>query len=249
MIFFSGAAGLWERAAFDPTSLLIGAGGSLVSGLIGSGAASSAGQAQANAANNAAQVQQNMFNTTQANLQPYMGYGTTAGNQLVSQLGTLTAPFSASNVQNTPGYQFDLQQGLEGAQNSAAARGLGLSGAALKGAANYATGLADNTYMNQFNINQANQNNAYNKLMGVTGLGENAAAGLGNIGANTASSIGNTLTSGAAAQAAGTVGSANALSNALNGATNLYTTGSLLQPAIANQNAQAAYYNSLTNGY
>jgi hypothetical protein len=54
----------------------------------------------------------------------------------------------------TPGYQFTLNQGLQAVQNSAAAKGLGVSGAALKGAADYATGLADSTYQTQFNIAQ-----------------------------------------------------------------------------------------------
>lgn len=55
-----------------------------------------------------------------------------------------------AELEATPGYQFSLNQGLRAAQNSAAARGLGVSGAALAGAAKFATGLADNTYQNQF---------------------------------------------------------------------------------------------------
>lgn len=56
-----------------------------------------------------------------------------------------------ATLEATPGYQFALSQGLKATQNSAAARGLGVSGAAMKGAAAYATGLADNTYQQQFN--------------------------------------------------------------------------------------------------
>jgi hypothetical protein len=69
-----------------------------------------------------------------------------------------------AQLEATPGYQFTLQQGLESTQNSAAARGLGNSGAALKGAATYATGLANQTYQNQFQdmntVAQGYQNNA-----------------------------------------------------------------------------------------
>lgn len=55
-----------------------------------------------------------------------------------------------AELEQTPGYQFTRQQGLQAVQNSAAARGLGVSGAALKGAATFATGLADSTYQQQF---------------------------------------------------------------------------------------------------
>jgi hypothetical protein len=54
-------------------------------------------------------------------------------------------------LEATPGYQFTLQQGLKAVQNSAAARGLGSSGMAQRGAAEYTTGLADTTWQNVYN--------------------------------------------------------------------------------------------------
>ena len=57
-------------------------------------------------------------------------------------------------MRQTPGYQFTLAQGLKATQSAAAARGLGVSGSALKGAGTYATGLADKTYLDQFNVAQ-----------------------------------------------------------------------------------------------
>ena len=93
---------------------------------------------------------------------------------------------------------------------------LGVSGAAMKGAASYATGLADSTYQNQFNNANTNQTNAYNRLMGVAQLGENAAAQTGAYGTQTAQSIGNNTIQGGNAQAAGYLGAANALTNGVN---------------------------------
>lgn len=61
---------------------------------------------------------------------------------------------SQQELEQTPGYQFTRDQGLQSVQSSAAARGLGVSGAALKGAATFATGLADKTYQDQFAIKQ-----------------------------------------------------------------------------------------------
>lgn len=149
---------------------------------------------------------------------PYNQAGQTATNALVSALPTLTAPITMdeATLRQTPGYQFNLNQGLKSTQNGAAARGLGSSGAALKGAATYATGLADSTYQNQFNNANTNKLNAYNFLSGVGTMGENAAAQSGQIGATGAANAGNSLIAGGTAQAAGTTGAANSLTNAAN---------------------------------
>jgi hypothetical protein len=55
-----------------------------------------------------------------------------------------------AELEATPGYQFTRNQGLKAVQNSAAARGLGSSGMAQRGAAEYATGLADQTWQNVY---------------------------------------------------------------------------------------------------
>ncbi len=110
-------------------------------------------------------------------------------------------------LEQTPGYQFALSQGLKSVQSSAAARGLGVSGAALKGAAAYATGLADNTY----------QTNLLQPLQYLGSLGENAAAQTGTIGSGLAQAQAQSITGAGNALAAGQVGSANALSSGING--------------------------------
>ncbi|MFC4275570.1 hypothetical protein [Achromobacter aloeverae] len=147
-----------------------------------------------------------------------------------SGLGSLlTTPFSfdASDLENTPGYQFTLQQGLKSLNNQNSAMGLGLSGAQQKGLLSYATGLADNTYGQQYNralqaynTNYGIANDMYNRLAGLAGMGQNAAAGVGNAGLQTANTAGNYATQAANAGAAGTIGSANALSSGLSGISN-----------------------------
>lgn len=149
-------------------------------------------------------------------------------------LSGLTFQPTQAQLEATPGYQFDLAQGLRGVESSAAAQGRGISGAALKGAANYATGLANNTLTTQQQIFQQNLGNVLNPLMSVAGMGEGAATGLGQIGQNTSQAIGNTLVGGANAQAAGTVGSANAISNSLSG--------------LGNSATNFLLFNALTNG-
>jgi len=139
-------------------------------------------------------------------------------------------PTEAELVQ-TPGYKFTLDQGLRAVQNSAAARGLGTSGAALKGAAQFATGLADQTLNTQANIYSnnvartagifnSNLSNYLSPLEYLGTLGENAAATTGTIGAASAANQGNALIGAANASAAGTVGSATAISNGITGGIN-----------------------------
>lgn len=136
----------------------------------------------------------------------------------------LLKPFDMSQaaLEQTPGYQFNLTQGLKAVQNSAAARGLGVSGAALKGASTYATGLADSTYQNQFNNYVTNQTNQYNRLMGLANQGENAAAQTGAYGTQTAANIGNNLTGAANAQGAAYLQAGNAIANGANNVGSYY---------------------------
>jgi hypothetical protein len=165
----------------------------------------------------ALQQQQQQYQQNRTDLAPYRGFGETAGNQLINRLPELTQGFdpSQANLEQTPGYQFNLSQGLKAVQNSAAARGLGISGAAQKGAANYATGLADNTQNTQANMFWNNQNNAYNKLYGLTNTGASAAGATVTAGQANTNQQSNLLTGMGSVGAAGTIGAAAAQNQGL----------------------------------
>jgi hypothetical protein len=205
------------------------AGASIYSGTASANAATSAAQLQAQSAAAAGNNVMAQFYTMQGNLSPYMSAGTNALTALQAGTGTgaggsgtgaLNAQFQPTMTQlaQTPGYQFTLNQGLQATQNGYAAQGLGGSGAAQKGAANYAEGLASTTYQQQFsNYLQQNQQD-YNMLSGLVSQGETAAAGVGNAGLSAAGTSGSLSTSGAAASAAGIVGSTNALNSGISGA-------------------------------
>jgi hypothetical protein len=205
----------------------IGAAGGLASGVIGSNAATSAAKTQATAAESGQQIQAGEFQQIEDLLSPYSMFGAGAVSSLAPLIGTqpggnpltapLTAPFQPTQAQlaSTPGYQFTLQQGEQAVTNSAAAQGLASSGAALKGAANYAEGLAGTTYQQQFQNYLAQNQQIYNLLAGAGTLGENAAATTGAQGSAITSNITNLLTGGAAAAAAGQVGSANAITSGI----------------------------------
>jgi hypothetical protein len=166
-------------------------GGAVVNAASTAWGASKAADAQTSAAANAANAQMQMFRTTQRNLKPYQDAGKANLATLEGQLPYLTSPIKMdeATLEQTPGYQFTLRQGLKAVQNSAAARGLGVSGAAEKGAAEYATGLADKTYMDQFNLENINRSNAFNRLKGLVDLGESAAGGASQAALTTGSGI------------------------------------------------------------
>lgn len=259
---------------FDPISALVVAGSTIIGGKMSSDASKSAANTQADAANHAADLQNQQWQQTQANMKPYLDLGTSSISPLLQAMGynatqngdgrwsyngidssnplmqRFAAP-TAAEAAASPGYQFTLQQGLKATQNSAAARGLGTSGAALKGASTYATGLADSTYndvynraLQTFNTNYKSASDNVNRLTGLVGSGQNAAGGLGALGAQTSANIGNTITSGANAQAAGTIGSANALSGALGSLGN----NAMLYSLTQNNAARAASANPLYGG-
>ena len=199
---------------------------------------------QAQAATDAAQTQANAqlqaYQMLQGKLAPYSAIGTSVLPQLLKSLGyqgTFDSggnvsgisgqgfqynqfSFNPSDLQNTPGYQFTLQQGQKGVNNALSSQGLLGSGAQGKALSDYTTGLANNTYnqqlQNALGMYQTNYNSAlgqYNTNAGQLGsllnLGQNAAAGTGQAAYNTQVGAGNAL-------AAGQVAAGNTTANAFN---------------------------------
>lgn len=140
-------------------------------------------------------------------------------------------PFSMADFQVDPGYQFRLDQGNKSLQNMAAATGNLNSGRALKDAMNFSSGLAsqeygnaynryNNDYITGYNTFNTNQNNVYNKLAALAGMGQSSASSLAGVSQNYGAQVGNNLAQGANANAAGTVGQANAWSQGIGSAAN-----------------------------
>ena len=232
-----------------PAAIGISSGVGLVGSALSASAASSAADKQAQAANNAAAATASQQAQVRADLAPYRDAGSNALNTLQTNMPGLTAPFNPdmATLENTPGYKFTRDQGLLGVQNAASARGLGVSGSALKDAAKYATGLADNTYSTQFNIDQANKTNAYNKLMGLVGAGQSSAAQTGAFGTQATANANNYLTSGAAASAAGQIGSANAIASGANGVGNSLQNYALMNSLFSSGASSGASSNNIDN--
>lgn len=184
--------------------------------------ANKASESQQNAANTAANTSMSMYNTTRGDLSPYRDLGKTGSDQLTQQLPWLTSQADITSQINDPNsvpgkaYAFTSTQGQKAVQNSAAARGLGVSGAALKGAASFATGLADNTYTNLFNMDQTQKGNVYNRLKGLVDTGENASAQTGSAGTSAANTSASAQIAGGNAAAAGYNATGSAVNNFAN---------------------------------
>lgn len=205
-----------------PTAALIsgglGAVGSIASGVIGAGAAQSAAATQAKSAKAAQASTLAMYNANKDLLSPFTTAGTFGATGVEDLLGgNGMDPSTVTNfLKQLPGYQFSLDQGLQATQSGYAAQGLAQSGPALKGAADYAEGLAGTTYQNLFG-----------NFLQTAGLGENAASSVAGFGTQAQQQLNSLITGQGAAQAAGTVGAANSITGGIGSAF-----GSLGQSAL-----------------
>ncbi len=191
-------------------------------GVLGAGAtiygANKAADAQTNAANASIANSKAMYDTTRGDLSTYRDIGANAGQQLTNKLSDLTTPVSVNpqDFINSDMYKFAQTQGERAVTNSSAARGLGTSGAALKGAAAFESGLNLQNWQQNFNNQVTNQTNAYNRLKGLVDTGENAAAQTGVLGQSAVNQQ-NSATIGAGnAQAAAANSTGTSLSNLSN---------------------------------
>jgi len=205
----------WVAAAVAGSSVL----GSVIQG---NAAQNAAGQ-YANAANQGIQYNQQMYNNVLGQNQPYMNAGQTGLNLYtgLANSGYLTAnPTMNDLTQLMPNYQFGLTQGL-GQVNAAQNAGGGyLSGNELQGANQFAQNYAGNALQNAFNNYQVNRSNVVSNVNALTGVGQQANQTVANAAAGTSANVSNTLSSIGNAQAAGTMGQANAYAGGLNNISN-----------------------------
>lgn len=265
--------------------LLFSAGTSATGGILGSNAAE-------NAANTQEQAEQGVLNSVNSTvpaansdiaggvagankqlagtyaqnlglLAPYLGTGTSALAQLnaLTSGGGFKAP-TAADAANMPGYQFQLAQGEQAADRSAAAQGTALTGGQLKASDEFAQGLASTNYGNAYNQALGTYQTNFGNLQQLAGLGLNAT----NTGVQTGDVTGtqaasnttqggyaqaqnllaglgisaDALTGAANARASGYVGSANAYGGALNNIGSAAT-------SYGNNQSQLALLNSILN--
>lgn len=170
-----------------------------------------------------------------------------------------TAP-TAAQAAATPGYQFELGQGEQAIDASAAAQGGLLSGGTAKALDQYSQGLASTDYQQaynnaltqyqqSYNQYQQNQSNLFNRYASIAGAGQTATGQLGQEGQAASQNTGNIdLTTGAQQgqdiqnaayyNASGYTGAANALGGGLSNAAGLYSLYGMLNPSPSSIYAQ-----------
>ncbi len=196
--------------------------------ILGAGATAFAGSqaagAQRDSSNLAAKTQMDIYGQNRDLLNPYIQGGLGSYGTLNNLLGVGgNSATMQSTLEGLPGYQFTLGQGLKSVQNSAAARGLGTSGAALKGAANYSTGLANSQY-----------GNYVGQLQNSANTGAQAGSALAGVGQATGANIGSAQIGAGNASAAGYNAIGGSIANGLNSAAGGYTLQQLMQSGAFN---------------
>lgn len=181
-------------------------GGAAVLGYVGSQMA--AGK-QADAADNATNAQQAQYNQTRSDQMPYTqaGYTALAGMQDPS----FKKPFTMSDFQTDPGYNFTLSQGEQAINRAASANGGLVSGGTLKALDQFNQNTASSQYQSAYERYNNNQTNAFNRLASVAGLGQTANGQTATAGMNAANNIGQNMIGAGNAQASGIMGGANAI--------------------------------------
>lgn len=152
----------------------------------------------------------------------------TQGQPADPQFGSLMKDFSLADFQADPSYEFRRNEGQRGINNSAAARGMQLSGATLKALNRYNSDLASQEYGSAYARDAANKERKFNMLSGVAGTGQTATNTTAALGASSANNIASLLSDRGNALAAGQVGSSNAWSGGFGDVINNYQQSQLL---------------------
>jgi hypothetical protein len=219
------------------------AGATVVGSLIGAKASSKAASTQAAAAEQASDLQREIFQQTRADQEPWRQAGVNALGVMQSTAGNVPAAFKfgAGDYQADPGYAFRLSEGQKALDRQAAARGGLISGGALKAAQRYGQEMGSQEFGNAYNraltsygTDVARENQLYNRQAALAGIGQTSTNLVGQAGQNYATNVGNLMTGGAAAQAAGQVGVANALTGGMGTYLN-YTQNNALLEALKNR--------------
>jgi len=209
-------------------------------GAIAAGGSIASGAEASSAANNAAGIQAQEYQQNQTNQAPFIGAGQNAlqtiAQDQTNQTGFAT-PFNPQTYIDTPGYQFQQQQGENAINSSAAATGGVLNGGTLKALDQYTTGLANSTYSTAYNQYLQNANQQYNQLFGVAQLGEQGAGTLGQQGTQSAANQGILINAAGQDTAAGIVGAGTAINSSIGAAVN----NSNSQAILAQLGSQSGY--------
>jgi hypothetical protein len=217
----------------DPVTGTIAAVATVGGGYLQGQAAKSAAQTQANAADRAMAQEMAMYQQGREDLAPYRETGYTALKDIERMKPFLTAQFGPEQFGQylDPSMAFRQRLGTQATERMANVGGGAISGNTLRALTDYGQNLASTEYGSAFNRFQTERGNIYNTLANIAGMGQSAVNTGVNTGQNFAASQTGLITGQGAAQAAGTVGQANAYGGALGNLGNYAMLNAFMRPS------------------
>lgn len=212
--------------------------GSVAGGVASGKGAAKAARIQAQTADKNRQLYQNLINQYTSDISPYTTSGTnalTAQENLLGlngAAGTGAQQQAFNNFNNSTGYQWGLNNGLNAINSNAYASGDADSGATLKALQDRGTQLANSQF-----------NTYYNDLNGLSNQGLDAYRSLANEMNTATSGEASSNTAAANASSSGVLGETSAATTGLNGLTNSLSS---LAGYLNNQKSGSSYGNSFS---
>lgn len=229
-------------------------GSGFISGIANIIGAQAGANAQTAGLNKAIALQKKVGHKIERYVKPYLKLGTSAAGDFRRSLPGLTAPVDLSpldltqqNLEATPGYQFTLGQGVKSVKNALIAGGKGgQSGALVKGAEEYAAGLADKTFgeryaqaIERINLAFKNKGLKIDTLQHLVDTASGATTNTGNTLAGLAGTAGSGLASIGQARAGADVATGNAVGDISNSLVSGLLTNGLLGSGAAGQRSSS----------
>lgn len=213
--------------SFIAAAAIVG-GASLVSAYTGAKAAKSAAGRIADSTAYAADIQKEMYEQGREDLGPYRELGYASLKDISGMKPFLTGQFEDYKDQYLdPSMAFRMKYGTQATERLSNVGGGALSGNTLRGLTDYGQNLASTEYTNAFNRFQTERGNIYNTLANIAGMGQGAVNTGVQAGQVAAQNQGQLAVGGAQALASGTIGAANAYSNALGNVSDFATLAAL----------------------
>lgn len=151
--------------------------------------------------NKSLRLEKEMYDQSRADVMPWLDTGKQGLSKLsmllgigdngagTNEYGSLNDPFTQDQFQESPNYQFNLDQGEQAINRANAAGGRYSSPSTIQDLLKYSQGLASNEFSNAFNMDAQNKDRTYNMLAGISGSGQNAAGQTAAIGQNYANAV------------------------------------------------------------
>lgn len=193
-------------------------GSAVIGSAVSANASRSASNTQADSARDSNATARAQFEQNRIDSAPWRAAGETALGQLSAGTATgadFNRDFTLADFNRDPGYQFRLDQGQQGLERSAAARGGALGGGALKALSRYGQDYASGEYNNAYNRFNNDRTQRFNRLSSIAGTGQTATRDVANQGTALATQIGENNMQAANARASGYIGRSNAINDGI----------------------------------